>query len=583
MLQDAHHPMTFRAKPVVKRTSRSPWESKDRRNLYLNLGFGLVVLAAILILVVTVIATWYDEHFAPVAAVNGDNITKDQLRDRYSIELFRLDYALRRVSTEFAAGHLTDAQRQSQEQILEQRRQVLPQVALDRLIDARVQATLAGQEGVSVTDDAIAARLIDEATTPELRHLWVIEVRPARDQGKTSPSAAQRAEAQAKAEQALKDIEAGKSWEEVAKAVSTASSAPVGGDLGWATKDTNLFEAEFNEVVFGLEANALTEVLEGDDGVFRIGRVTEIAPSDVDETYEAQITAAGIPLEGYRAAVRVDLVRSALEDKIVADVSKPSVQRRVAEIWIAEASPNPPAAGAVKTRHILYAPNDDPAKAGDLAADDPAWAKAEQEARATYDKLKADITKFDEIARAESDEGGVDVSGGKLPYFDPTTQIDPAFGAAIFKEGLKAGDLLEPVKSGFGWHVIQIMYFPPDLDRMKLLKQQLDDGADFGELARDNSESETAADDGLVGWIAKGQLDLAQEAAVFLPKVGDASDPIEVKSDGIYIYKVLEEATRTPSGDQLETLEASAFSNWYGEKKAEFDIEYFGSASTGTT
>jgi hypothetical protein len=92
-------------------------ESKDRRNFYLNIGFGLVVLAAVLILVVTVVATRYDEHFAPVAAVNGENITKDQLRDRYSIELFRLDYSLRRVSTEFAAGHLTDTQRASQEQI----------------------------------------------------------------------------------------------------------------------------------------------------------------------------------------------------------------------------------------------------------------------------------------------------------------------------------------------------------------------------------------------------------------------------------------------------------------------------------
>jgi len=76
------------------------------------------------------------------------------------------------------------------------------------------------------------------------------------------------------------------------------------------------------------------------------------------------------------------------EDKIVADVEKPSVQRRVAEIWLGEPSPNPPAEGSVKTRHILYAPNDDPQGAADLATDDPAWAKAEAEARATYEKLK---------------------------------------------------------------------------------------------------------------------------------------------------------------------------------------------------
>ena len=42
--------MTFRAKPVVKRDHRPSWESQDRRNFYLNLGFGIIVVPAILIL-----------------------------------------------------------------------------------------------------------------------------------------------------------------------------------------------------------------------------------------------------------------------------------------------------------------------------------------------------------------------------------------------------------------------------------------------------------------------------------------------------------------------------------------------------
>jgi parvulin-like peptidyl-prolyl isomerase len=321
-------------------------------------------------------------------------------------------------------------------------------------------------------------------------------------------------------------------------------------------------------------------VVEGEDGIFRLGRVTEIAARTVDQTFQAQITNAGIEIGAYREAVRVDLVRKGLEDKVVADVSKPGVQRRVAEIWIGEPATNPPPEGSVKTRHILYAPNDDPANAGTLAADDAAWAKAEEEARATYDKLRADIDQFDRIARAESDEGGATVSGGKLPYFDPASSIDPTFADAIFAEGLEAGDLLEPVKSGFGWHVIQVMYYPPNIDRAKALKAELDSGADFAQLARDNSESETAADGGVVGWIAKGQFDLAQEAAVFLPAIGDVSDPIEVAGDGIYLYRILDEETRTPEGEQLDTLKATAFSDWYTEKKAEFKVDYFGGAAT---
>jgi parvulin-like peptidyl-prolyl isomerase len=484
------------------------------------------------------------------------------------------------VATEFAAGRLTDTQRQTQEQIIDQRRQVLPQVTLDRLVDARVQASLATTEGIGVADAAIDERLVDEATTPELRRTWVIEVRPARDEGATDPSAAQKAEAKAKAEAARREIDGGKAWEEVAKAVSTATSAPVGGDLGWLVEDTTILETDFATALFALESGAMTDVVEGDDGTFRFGRVTEIAPSTVDSTFEAQVTTAGIALPAYREAVRVDLVRKALEDKVVADISKPGLQRRVAEIWISEPSPNPPAEGAVKTRHILYAPNDDPAGAGELDEDDAAWAKAEEEARATYDTLRADITQFDRIARAESDEGGAATSGGKLPYFDPASSIDPSFAAAIFKDGLEAGDLLEPVKSGFGWHVIQVTYYPPNLDRAKALKAAYEAGEEFAQLARDNSESDTAADGGVVGWIAKGQLDLAREAAVFLPRIGDVSDPIEVDGDGIYLYRILDEETRTPEGEQLETLKATAFSNWYTDKKATFDIDYFGGAAT---
>ena len=44
--------MTFRAKPVVKRDHRPAWETQDRRNFYLNLGFGLIVVLAVLILAI---------------------------------------------------------------------------------------------------------------------------------------------------------------------------------------------------------------------------------------------------------------------------------------------------------------------------------------------------------------------------------------------------------------------------------------------------------------------------------------------------------------------------------------------------
>jgi parvulin-like peptidyl-prolyl isomerase len=585
MLQDPHSEMTFRAKPVVKRAHRSQWESRDRKNLYTNLGFGLVVVVAVVILAIAAGKTWYDQHLATLASINGQAITKDEFNDRVAIEVFRLQQARNRINTEAAAGRMTAEQKTGQLQILDQRLQQLGAIVLERVIDARVVTALAAQEGVQVTNEQIDAQLTKEATLPEQRHAWIIEVEPKVDDGKAEPTAAQKAEAKAKADKALTELASGKAWEDVAKATSTDSSAPIGGDIGWLSKDASL-DKKYLDAVFALQTNARTAVIEGEDGIFRIGRVTEIFAETTDEVYRDEM-AKSIDAVKYREVVRTDLFFDALEKKIKDAALGATVQRKVSQIYIAEPQAAP-ATGAIKARHILYSPNDEPNKAKDVKADDPAWAKAETEAKAAWAKIKADKSQFDVLARAESDEPGADVTGGKLGYLEPSMVDDPevlldaAFGAAIFKPGLKAGDLLDPVKSAFGWHVIQVMYLPPDIDEANKLKTELDGGADFAKVARDFSEGTEAKDGGDVGWIARYQLDKKLQDAVFATPVGKVSAPITIDGDGIYILKVLEEATRTPDGEQKTTIEEQAFSNWYQAKKDGFDIKREGEASDAT-
>lgn len=574
--------MTFRAKPVVKRAQRPSLDSRDRRNFYLNVGFGLVVVAAVLILVAAAGATYYNDHFASVASVNGQSINKDQLRDRATVEALRIELLERRIEAEIASGHLAQSVADQQTQYLEQRKQSITDIALQALIDYKVQSALAAQEGITVTDQDVDAQLVTEATTPEERHAWVIEVKPTTPDGATAPTDADKAAAKAKADQALQDLAGGRAWEDVAKAVSTGTSAQQGGDLGWVAKDTTSLDQAFHDALFGLAANAHTDVILGSDGIYRIGRVTDIAPASVDPSYQQEITNDNVykvTLASYRDAVRSDLVRKKLSDKVVADAIKPSVQRRVQELFIA-APQSDPGTGAVKVRHILYSPKDDPNGASKLPASDPAWTAAQNEAQATYEKLKADISQFDAIARKDSDESGArgaTGTGGKLPYYDPTSPIDPAFAAAIFKPGLQPGQLLEPVKSAFGWHVIQILYYPPDLDEAKKLKAQAQAGTDFSSLVRDYGESGSSASLDSSGWVAKGQLSTDLETPIFAAKVGDVTDPIS-SSDGIHLFKVLEEATRAPEGTQLDSIKSSAFDTWYAEKEKAFDIQ----SSSGT-
>ncbi|MEO5885825.1 MAG: peptidylprolyl isomerase [Candidatus Limnocylindrales bacterium] len=570
--------MTFRAKPVVKRSSKPSWESRDRRNLYLNLGFGLVTAAAIAILLIAIGVSYYNDNLAPVGSVNGQSISKADLRERALVEVWRLDEAQRRIRTQTVAGQLTEAQAELQDQIVTQQRDQIVAISLERLIDNRIQADLAMTEGVTVTEADIDARLVDEATTAESRHAWVIEVAPTTDTGAVEPTAAQIAAAKAKADAAARDLQGGKTWDEIAKTVSTdTSTAPQGGDLGWLNAEDSQADEAFLTAVFAAAVSTPTAVIEGEDGIFRIGRVTEIAPESVDGAYEDKLVNDEVDLVQYRTVVRGDVIRQKLEDKVVAEAIKPGPQREVAEIYIAASEPDLPAT-AVKVRHILYSPKDDPSAAsgGDIPDTDPSWAQAKTDADAAFAKLQADAALFDTLARTESDEQsarGVNGSGGKLPgYVTADSGYVDSFKTPLLAAGLKDGQILAPIKTEFGYHVIQVMYHPTDVDRLKALKAKADGGADFATLARDNSESETAGSGGNLGFVAKGQIGELQSAGVFGAAIGKTSDVIIVKDDGSYLFKVMAEEVRTPEGRQLEQIRSTAFSDWYGLKKASVTI-----------
>lgn len=68
-----------------------------------------------------------------------------------------------------------------------------------------------------------------------------------------------------------------------------------------------------------------------------------------------------------------------------------------------------------------------------------------------YAVVKADPSKFAEVACAASDDPGSASKGGELPWFGPGEMV-PEFEQAAF--ALAEGEISEPVKSQFGWHII---------------------------------------------------------------------------------------------------------------------------------
>jgi parvulin-like peptidyl-prolyl isomerase len=581
--------MTFRARPTTKPTTRRRGSQADnaRRNLYFNLGFGLIVLVAVLLLVGAGAASWIGQHWAAVATVNGVSITKDQLNDRVKIETFKLSDAESRTRASVQAGHISAAQGQQVLQYIAQQQQQVSSAALEDAIDTELILQLGAKRGVTPTDAAVQAQVTKDATTVESRHVFQIAIVPEVSPGASAATDAQVVAAQAKADGLLADLKAGKAWEDVVKESGDATAEADNGDLLFIDQGSTTPDKAFVDALFALAAPGYTDVIKGSDGTFRIGRLTEIAPAQVDPTYTQRITDAGISLDAYKRVDSAIVVGSLITAQLTAEVvDAPSEQRQVSVMVLEDNSGQGVLPGAVLVKHILYSPNHDPSGASALKADDPAWATAKQEAEDAYAKLEAGTATFASLA-ASSDDTGSAATNGFLTYFsqaDTTTQLDPAFAAAIYAPGLTPGELLPPVQSAFGWHVIEFVSADdPTTRATQLAAEAAAPGADFAKLALDNSIDPSATNGGSLGWIAKYQLPADQEAAISGLSAGQISAPVSA-SDGIRIFKVTDVQTRLPDADQVATLQSDAFNNWYQGVKADpkqTTIERLGSTSSG--
>jgi parvulin-like peptidyl-prolyl isomerase len=566
--------MTFRVRPVDQNRS---WRDPSRRTAYTNLAFAIVILLAVLIFVGVGATTWYNQHLAAAATVNGQTITKDDFLDRAKVEQFRLQQVGARISADAQAGRLTAAQAQAQVDAinnqLDDSQGAFTTRVIEKLIDTKIQAKLAADMGITITPEQVDQRILEDKTRKEERHVWLIAVKPEVDTGKTEPTDAQKAAAKQKADAALAKLKSGSTFEDIAKSDSTDTSKAAGGDLGWID-DTASEDEAWQTAVFKLDANGTTDVIEGADGTYRIGRVTDIAPAQVDQAWDQKLSDAKISQNAYRAAITSEAVRAALGDQVAAAANASQAERQVQELYIKAPDPAP-GDGAIKVRHILYSPKDDPQNADAVPSDDPTWTEAQLAAQAAYDKLKADPGQFDAIARKESDEQsakGDDGSGGKLPYFDKDSQIDETFKEQILKPDLQPGQLLAPFKSAFGWHVVQVMYRPPDIDEMNKLREQAVGGAKWEDLVRDFSDGPKPTKAGDLGWVRLGTIDDRLAQVILQTPKGQFTTVIDAKGDGLYLFKVTDERTQAPDEAEAATIKSQAFTYWYTGKKAEATI-----------
>lgn len=100
-----------------------------------------------------------------------------------------------------------------------------------------------------------------------------------------------------------------------------------------------------------------------------------------------------------------------------------------------------------RASHILIAVNNEKTDAD-----------AKKEADEIYKQLQADPSKFVQLAKSKSADPGSARQGGDLGFFQKGMMV-PEFDNAVFSG--KKGDLVAPVKTQFGYHIIKIVDVKP--------------------------------------------------------------------------------------------------------------------------
>ena len=119
----------------------------------------------------------------------------------------------------------------------------------------------------------------------------------------------------------------------------------------------------------------------------------------------------------------------------------------------------------------------------------------------------------------------------------------------------------EPLKQTHARHILirvnEVVSEEDARHRLEALKERLDNGADFAELARLHSQDLSAAKGGDLGWLYQGDTVPEFERAMDGLKVGEVSQPIRTPF-GWHLIQILERRTEDASADRKRLLARQA-------------------------
>jgi peptidyl-prolyl cis-trans isomerase SurA len=271
-----------------------------------------------------------------------------------------------------------------------------------------------------------------------------------------------------------------------------------------------------------------------------------------DEAFQAQLQSEGLTEATLKKKYREQIKNQMMIDRLVsAKVSKVSVSsKEVKDFYQNYSDSIPDQPEAIKLSHILL---------------------EIQPAASTLDSLKKKAQGILEQVRKGEDFAHLAASysddpsskeGGDLGFFKKGDMI-PKFEEAAF--ALKPGEVSDVVQTEYGYHIIKveeregdrvharhILVFirPSPRDTMQVMQladslyQQLEKGADFGEMAKAFSVDEDSKKmGGELGWYPVATMTPEFKEAIKDLKIGEIGPPV-ISQFGIHILKVLDRKTQ---------------------------------------
>ncbi|MGZ8563339.1 MAG: peptidylprolyl isomerase [Candidatus Limnocylindria bacterium] len=572
--------MSFRNRPVLNRKHRPRWQDELRTQQLIVGGFALAIAAAIGIFAATAWFNYYDLHLRPAAAVGDVTYNVDDLQGR--MDMVGSELQARYLELNDQLGGVRDPLIQQGQEAIQQAFDGLVSSATDSLVLSRVLAESAGKYGISVTDAQVSAEVTKRQTLPERLKLSLITVRalPSDAEPDDEPTDADWARAKADIEGIAAQLTDGADFATLATEKSVDPSASAGGLLGWVQAEDQSYDAYFTEALAATVGDLIGPTK--DDNGYHLVRFEARLAERPDATLQELLKSAGVSDSEYEAYIRGELLTNAFADHFGTRVmTKYQPQRRVSQIYITNQQGIP--VPQQRLRHFLAQPL--PGQQDQTGATDAQWAAALERAEAF--RVEASKPNADWFTLAEtSDDPGSGSQGGDLGWYDPTSSNFVAeFKTAV--AGLEIGELGEPVKTEFGYHVIQITgtRTAPGDQAEQLVTTLRADPDQFEKLAREQSEdSSTAKLGGDLGWVIRYQYDTERSDAIFqLTTLGQISDVVET-ADGFYIFKLVDSSpqrwvpTRT-----LDQVRRTGVSRWLQEIRDTFDTwvdPQFGAAPT---